>query len=353
MVKEGKDGSVNPEKSQRKPIVFSGAQPTGQLTLGNYLGALKTWVTMQGAYDALFCVVDLHALTVRQDPVELQRQIYDLAALYLACGIDPDQSTIFIQSQVPAHTELTWILSTFTQMGELERMTQFKDKSQRYRNNVNAGLFTYPILMAADILLYGTHKVPVGADQKQHLELSRDIAIRFNGAFHPVFEVPEPLIATEGSARVKDLQEPTKKMSKSTESDLARVMMMDDPKQIMKKFKKAVTDSEGVIRHDEENQPGVANLLNIWCAITGKTITEALDHFSHNLYGKLKVETGEEVCALLTPIQERYRTLRADQEALNAVLEQGAEAAQARAEKMMVKVLDAVGLPVQARRRHG
>ncbi|MBF0453752.1 MAG: tryptophan--tRNA ligase [Magnetococcales bacterium] len=343
---------MNAVNGTTHPIVFSGAQPTGQLTLGNYLGALKNWVAMQSDYDCIFCVVDLHALTVRQDPKLFREQIFDLAAIYLACGIDPEKSTVFIQSQVPAHAELAWILSTFTQMGELERMTQFKDKSQRHRNNINAGLFTYPTLMAADILLYGTHKVPVGADQKQHLELTRDVASRFNGAFKPVFQVPDPLIAAEGSARVRDLQEPTKKMSKSVESDLAKVMLMDDPKAILKKFKKAVTDSEGVIRYNEELQPGVANLLNIWAAATDHSLHEALDHFSHNLYGKLKVETAEAVNAVLVPVQEEYKRIRDDRGELVRILEQGADAANQRAEVMMVKVLDALGLPAHSRRSH-
>ncbi|MBF0381515.1 MAG: tryptophan--tRNA ligase [Magnetococcales bacterium] len=334
-----------------KQTVFSGAQPTGQLTLGNYLGALKNWVAMQDEYDCIFCVVDLHALTVRQDPKALTEQIYDLAAVYLACGLDPDKSTIFVQSQVPAHAELAWILSTFTQMGELERMTQFKDKSLRHRNNINAGLFTYPTLMAADILLYNTHKVPVGADQKQHLELTRDVAVRFNGAFKPVFEVPDPLIATTGSARVKDLQEPNKKMSKSAESDLAKVMLLDEPKAIIKKFKKAVTDSKGVIEYDEENQPGVANLLNIWCAATNNTLHTALDHFSHNMYGKLKVESAEAVNAILTPVQERYKEISSDRGELQRILSQGAIAAEQRAEEMMVKVVDALGMPPRLRKQ--
>lgn len=340
---------MNSVNDHSKPIVFSGAQPTGQLTLGNYLGALQNWVAMQEDYDCLFCVVDLHALTVRQEAKEFRQQIFDLAAIYLACGIDPDKSTIFIQSQVPAHAELAWILSTFTQMGELERMTQFKDKSQRHRNNINAGLFTYPTLMAADILLYGTHKVPVGADQKQHLELSRDIAIRFNGSFKPIFQVPEPLIATTGSARVRDLQEPTKKMSKSAESDLAKIMLLDEPKTILKKFKKAVTDNEAAIRYAEKLQPGVTNLLNIWCAATNNSLEVALDHFSHNMYGKLKVETAEAVNAVLAPVQERYKTIIDDRGELMRVLAKGAETANARAEKMMVEVVDVLGLPSRLR----
>ncbi|MBF0584581.1 MAG: tryptophan--tRNA ligase, partial [Magnetococcales bacterium] len=267
-----------------RPTVFSGAQPTGQLTLGNYLGAMRTWVQMQEQYDCLFCVVDLHALTVRQEPEQLRNNIYELTALYLACGIDPERSILFLQSHVAAHAELAWLLATFTQMGELERMTQFKDKSQQHKHNINAGLFTYPILMAADILLYQTHKVPVGEDQKQHLELARDIAIRFNGLYGPTFQVPEPLIGTDGVARVKDLQNPTKKMSKSAESDLAKVMLLDEPAVVVKKFKKAVTDTLGVFRYEESEQPGVANLLNIWCAATGQSRAEALAHFDHNQY---------------------------------------------------------------------
>ncbi len=333
-----------------RPTVFSGAQPTGQLTLGNYLGAMRTWVTMQDDYDCLFCVVDLHALTVRQDPVRLREHIFELTALYLACGIDPARSTIFLQSHVPAHAELAWLLATFTQMGELERMTQFKDKSQQHKHNINAGLFTYPILMAADILLYHTHRVPVGEDQKQHLELARDIAIRFNGLYGPVFQVPEPLIATDGVARVKDLQNPTKKMSKSADADLARVMLLDDPDAILKKFKKAVTDTLGVIRHDEGQQPGVTNLLNIWCAATNNSREEALDHFSHHQYGKLKGETAEVVNALLQPIRTRFHELNADRERVQSVLEQGAEQARQRADGVMKKVLDALGLPTARHR---
>ncbi len=334
--------------TSHRPTVFSGAQPTGQLTIGNYLGALRTWNTMQSDFDCIFCIVDLHALTVRQDPKEFRERILELAALYIACGIDPERSIIFVQSHVPAHSELAWLLSTFTQIGELERMTQFKDKSQRHRHNINAGLFTYPVLMAADILLYGTHKVPVGEDQKQHLELTRDIAIRFNGIHGDIFQVPEPLIASSGIARVKDLQDPLKKMSKSAEADLAKVMILDDPKRILKKFKKAVTDSQGVIRHDEAGQPGVANLLNIWCAATGHTLEQALDHFSHNMYGKLKVETAESIIALLEPVQERFQTLQSDRAELEKILDRGARQARERAAVILARVMDALGLPAPA-----
>ncbi|MBF0285994.1 MAG: tryptophan--tRNA ligase, partial [Magnetococcales bacterium] len=314
-----------------------------------YFGALRQGVAMQEEHDAIFCIVDLHALTVRQDPRELRQRSVNLAALYIACGIDPEKSVVFIQSHVPQHAELAWILSTFTQMGELERMTQFKEKAQRHQQNINAGLFTYPVLMAADILLYGTHRVPVGEDQKQHLELTRDVAIRFNGLYGPVFQVPDPMIPKE-AARVKDLQEPTKKMSKTAESELARVMILDDPKEILKKFKKAVTDSEGVVRYNEALQPGVANLLTLWCVATGHSMEKALHHFSHNMYGKLKVETGEAVAAVLAPVQERYRQLQEDRGALEKLLHHGAERARDRAERMIHRVYDAVGLPLDGAR---
>ena len=335
-----------------RPIVFSGAQPTGQLTLGNYLGALRTWVAIQESHDCLFCIVDLHALTVRQDPDTLREAILQLAALYLACGIDPEKSTIFVQSHVPAHSELAWLLATFTQMGELERMTQFKDKAQRHKHNVNAGLFTYPILMAADILLYQTHRVPVGDDQKQHLELARDIALRFNSLYGDLLEVPEPLISEDGAARIKDLQHPTKKMSKSAESDLSKIMLQDDAKRVMKKFKKAVTDNEATIRYDEARQPGVANLLNIWCAATGNSRDEALHHFSHNQYGKLKVETAEAVNARLDPIRARFEALTADRVQLIRLLERGAEQARQRSEVVMNRVHQALGLSHHPGRLH-
>ncbi len=326
-----------------RPVVFSGAQPTGGLTLGNHLGALRHWVALQADHDCIFCIVDLHALTVRQEPEQLRTNIYDLAALYIACGIDPERSTMFIQSHVPAHAGLTWLLSTFTQMGELERMTQFKDKAQRQQHNVNVGLFTYPVLMAADILLYQTDKVPVGEDQKQHLELARDIAIRVNGLYGPVLRVPEPLIAAEG-ARIKDLQDPTRKMSKTAHSELAKVMLLDEPQEIIRKFQKSVTDSRGMIEYNEQEQPGVANLINIWCAATGQTRTEALEHFSHHQYGRLKRETADAVVALLTPVRERFLALKQDPDALRAILRRGAERASERAEKNLYGLMQAMGL---------
>lgn len=340
---------MNSESPKRK-IALSAAQPTGQLTIGNLFGAIQNWVPLQEHYNTIFCVVDLHALTVRQDPQQLRNHILELAAVYLASGVDPEKSVVFIQSQVHQHAELAWILSTFAQLGELERMTQFKDKSQRHRHNVNAGLFTYPVLMAADILLYNAHVVPVGEDQKQHLELTRDIAIRFNNTFGPVFQVPDPLIQSQGAERVRDLQNPAKKMSKSAESELSKVMLLDDASTVLKKFKKAVTDSLGEIRFDETNQAGVTNLLTIWCAATGKTREQALDHFSHNLYGKLKVETAEAVNVVLDPIRTRYRELMSDPGELERILHKGAKQAMERAEHTMVSVMDVLGLPVAHRK---
>ncbi|MBF0588788.1 MAG: tryptophan--tRNA ligase [Magnetococcales bacterium] len=338
------------EGTNQSQTVLSAAQPTGQLTLGNYLGALRHWVPLQDQYaNSLYCIVDLHALTVRQDPQELRQRVMELAAIYLACGIDPQRSTIFIQSHVPAHSELNWLLSTFTQMGELERMTQFKEKAQRHKTNINAGLFSYPVLMAADILLYDAHKVPVGEDQKQHLELARDIATRVNGVYGKIFQVPDPLIAKE-AARVKDLQDPTKKMSKSAPSELAKIMLLDEPAKILKKFKKAVTDSEGVIRYDEQNQPGVANLLTIFRACTGQSEEEALAHFSHNMYGKLKVETGEAVIAALDPVRTRYQELMDEPGYLAGVLKEGAVQARARAEGVMGRFQEALGLTLDGTR---
>jgi len=258
-----------------KPIVLSGAQPSGQLTIGNYMGALRQWVNMQDEFDCLYCIVDLHAITTRQDPAALRKACLDAAALYLAVGIDPKKSTVFIQSHVPQHAELGWILNCYTQMGELSRMTQFKDKSARFENNVNVGLFGYPVLMAADILLYQANQVPVGNDQKQHLELTRDICTRFNNLYGEVFTMPEPFIPTEG-ARVMSLQDPTKKMSKSDDNEANFIGLLEDPKQIVKKIKRAVTDSDepAVVRFDPENKPGVSNLLTLMSGVTGRSIPE-------------------------------------------------------------------------------
>ncbi len=327
-----------------KPIVLSGAQPSGQLTIGNYMGALRQWVQMQDDYDCLYCIVDLHAITVRQDPLALRKACLDTAALYLAVGIDPAKSTVFMQSHVPQHAELGWILNCYTQMGELSRMTQFKDKSQRYENNVTVGLFDYPVLMAADILLYQANQVPVGQDQKQHLELTRDIAYRFNALYGNILTTPEPFIPPQG-AKVMSLQDPTKKMSKSDDNQNNVIGLLEDPKSIVKKLKKAVTDSEDppVVRFAIENKPGVSNLLSLMHGATGRSIAELEASFEGKMYGHLKTETAEAVVALLEPIQQRYNELRADEPTLLAILQQGGEKAQIRAEETMRRVFDAIG----------
>ena len=274
-----------------KPIVFSGAQPSGELTLGNYLGALKNWVSLQNEYDCVYCIVNQHAITVRQDPNKLRKATLDTLALYLACGIDPQKSTIFVQSHVPAHAELGWALNCYTYFGELSRMTQFKDKSSRHSENINAGLFDYPVLMAADILLYQANLVPVGDDQKQHLELSRDIAMRFNALYGDIFTVPEPFIAKVG-ARVMSLQDPSKKMSKSDENRNNVIGLLENPKDVEKKIKRAITDSDEppVVRYDLKNKTGVSNLLDILTGITGKPIAELEKEFEGKMYGHLKTE---------------------------------------------------------------
>ncbi|WP_018650705.1 tryptophan--tRNA ligase [Actinobacillus capsulatus] len=337
-----------------KPIVFSGVQPSGELTIGNYLGALRNWVKMQDDYDCLFCIVDLHAITVRQDPAALRKASLDVLALYLACGIDPKKSTIFIQSHVPEHTQLAWVLNCYTYFGEMSRMTQFKDKSARYEENVNVGLFTYPVLMAADILLYQANQVPVGDDQKQHLEITRDIANRFNALYgkkdaegnviEPVFQVPEVFIAKAG-ARVMSLLEPTKKMSKSDDNRNNVISLLEDPKVVAKKIKRAMTDGDEppVVRYDREHKAGVSNLLDILSAVNGKTIAELEAEFEGKMYGHLKTEVAEQVSALLTDLQERYNHFRQDEALLEKIFREGAEKAQARARKTLEKVYKLVG----------
>jgi len=327
-----------------KPIVLSGAQPSGQLTIGNYLGALRQWDKMQDDYNCLYCIVDLHAITVRQDPEKLRNASLDSLALYLACGIDPKRSAVFMQSHVPEHSQLAWILSCYTQFGELSRMTQFKDKSERHASNVNAGLFTYPVLMAADILLYQTNQVPVGHDQKQHLELARDVAARFNALHGDVFTIPEPYIPPV-AARVMSLQDPLKKMSKSDDNPQNFIGLLEDPKVIAKKIKRAVTDSEDPprVRYDLESKPGVANLLSILSGVTGKTIPQLEAEYEGKMYGHLKGDVADAVVALLEPVQQRFHELRADQTTLTAVMREGAEKARARAAATLKKVNEAVG----------
>jgi len=328
-----------------KPTVLSGIQPSGHITIGNYIGALRNWVDMQKDHDTLFTLVDLHAITVRQDPKALRERCYDFVSLYIACGVDPGVSTIFVQSQVRQHAELGWLLNCFTHMGELNRMTQFKEKSVKADANINVGLFDYPVLMAADILLYNADKVPVGEDQKQHLELTRDLAIRFNNQYNKkIFTVPEPFIPKSG-ARIMSLQNPEAKMSKSDVNEKSFVSLLDPPNKILKKLKSAVTDSDMEIRFDRQNKPGVSNLLEIIAGVTGKTVEEVESGYqTGDGYGKLKVDAGEAIVALVEPIQKRYNEIRNDKTALDNILKQGAEKASQRAEMQLNKVKNTIGL---------
>jgi len=328
-----------------KPTVLSGIQPSGHITIGNYIGALRNWVDMQKDHDTLFTLVDLHAITVRQDPKALRERCYDFVSLYIACGVDPGVSTIFVQSQVRQHAELGWLLNCFTHMGELNRMTQFKEKSAKADANINVGLFDYPVLMAADILLYNADKVPVGEDQKQHLELTRDLAIRFNNQYNKkIFTVPEPFIPKSG-ARIMSLQNPEAKMSKSDVNEKSFVSLLDPPNKILKKLKSAVTDSDMEIRFDRQNKPGVSNLLEIIAGVTGKTVEEVESGYqTGDGYGKLKVDAGEAIVALVEPIQKRYNEIRNDKTALDNILKQGAEKASQRAEMQLNKVKNTIGL---------
>ncbi|MDE3984682.1 tryptophan--tRNA ligase [Glaesserella parasuis] len=340
-----------------KPIVFSGVQPSGELSLGNYLGALRNWVKMQDEYECLFCIVDLHAITVRQDPEALRKATLDTLAIYLACGIDPVKSTIFIQSHVPEHSQLAWILNCYTYFGEMGRMTQFKDKSARHEDNVNVGLFTYPVLMAADILLYQANQVPVGDDQKQHLEITRDIANRFNALYgkkdaegnvlEPIFAVPEVFIAKTG-ARIMSLLEPTKKMSKSDDNRNNVIGLLEDPKSVAKKIKRAMTDGDEppVVRYDVQNKPGVSNLLDILASVTGKTIPELETEFEGKMYGHLKTAVADEVSAMLSQLQERYHHFRNNEALLENIYREGAEKARAKAKATLADVYKQVGFVV-------
>ena len=327
-----------------KPIVLSGAQPSGQLTLGNYMGALKQWVTMQDDHDCLYMIVDLHAITVRQEPKKLFDACLDALALYLACGVDPKKSTLFVQSHVPQHTQLSWVLNCYTQMGELNRMTQFKDKSAKNENNINVGLFEYPVLMAADILMYQADKVPVGDDQKQHLELTRDIATRMNNLYGDILQIPEPYIPEFG-ARIMSLQEPNKKMSKSDTNPNNFIGLLEDPKKITKKIKRAVTDSDeqANIYFDPQEKPGVSNLLTLLSLSTGKSIETLVPEYEDKMYGHLKGDVADAVVALLTPIQQRFAEFRNDRSYLNQVMREGAQKASERAEITLQKVYEAIG----------
>ncbi|HBT65384.1 MAG TPA: tryptophan--tRNA ligase [Ruminococcaceae bacterium] len=326
---------------QRKKKALSCIQPTGIPTLGNYLGAMRNWVTMQDDFECAFAVADLHAITVRQEAAQLRKQIYEMFALLLAVGLDPDKSLLFVQSQVPSHAELTWLLSCHTQFGELSRMTQYKDKSAKHADNINLGLFAYPSLMAADILLYQPDYVPVGADQKQHVELTRDIAERFNNVHGKVFTVPEPYIMKSG-ARIRSLQEPTKKMSKSDENQNAFISLKDDANTIMRKFKRAVTDSEARVCY-ADGKDGVNNLMEIYAAITGNTLEEIEAEFAGKGYGDFKVAVAEVVIECLRPIQTRFDELMKDKAYLERIMKQGAERATFISRRTLNKALKKMG----------
>lgn len=321
--------------------VFSGVQPTGNIHLGNYLGALRQFVELQEEYQCLYCIVDLHAITVPQDPKELRKHILDVAALYLAVGVDPKKSIVFVQSDVPGHSELGWILTCSSYTGELSRMTQFKAKSHN-KASAPAGLFTYPVLMAADILLYDTDVVPVGTDQKQHIELCRDLAIRVNNTRKKTFVVPEGRYLKAG-ARIMSLDDPSNKMSKSAENIHSRISLLDDPSKIKKSIMKATTDSEGIIRFDKEEKPGISNLINIYSALSDKTVDDIVAMYEGKGYGDFKKDLVEITVDALAPIKERFDEIRSSQELID-ILEDGAEKANAIAEKTMARVKDNFGL---------
>ena len=329
--------------ADKTPILLSGMQPTGDLMLGNLIGALRNWVKLQDEYECLYTVVDLHAITMPQEPKLLRKRTLDLLCLYLAAGIDPERSTVFVQSHVPEHAELAWILGCTATMGELSRMTQFKDKSQRQGQNIRAGLFFYPVLMAADILLYDADLVPVGDDQRQHLELTRDLAVRFNNQYGDTFTVPTAYIPEVG-ARIMSLTDPTSKMSKSSENPKSYIALLDPPDVIRSKFKKAVTDSGTEVRYDPEGSPAISNLLTIHSALTGEPIAEISERFSGQGYGEYKVALGEVAVETLRPIQERFRELREDKPALEKLMADGAEAAHRRAREIIEKVKRKTGL---------
>ncbi len=322
-------------------VLYSAVQPSGNLTIGNYTGAIRNWVKLQNEFTCYYAIADMHAITVRQEPAQLRRRTLELAALYIACGIDPEKCTLYVQSNVSAHAELTWVLNTLTYVGEMERMTQFKDKSAKHPENVNMGLMDYPVLMAADILLYQADVVPVGIDQRQHLEITRDIAIRFNNRYGETFRVPEGYILKEG-AKINSLQDPLHKMSKSDENPNASVYLADDKDTVMRKFRRAVTDSDDRIVAAED-KPGVTNLLNIYASFKGCTVAEAEKEFEGRGYGEFKTAVGETVADVLTPIQQEQRRLLADKAYLASVLERGAQNAFRTARKTLSKVYRKVG----------
>ena len=324
-----------------KKRIFSGIQPSGELTLGSYMGAIKNWVSLQDEYDCLYCIVDMHAITVRQNPADLRRRSVNQLAQYIACGLDPAKNIMFIQSHVPQHAELSWVLGCYTQFGELSRMTQFKDKAAKHADNITAGLFTYPVLMAADILVYQADLVPVGQDQKQHVELCRDIAQRFNGVYSDTFTLPEPFIPKMG-ARVMSLQDPTRKMSKSDPNPKGTVYLTDEPGVIMKKFRSAVTDSEMSV-HYGEGKDGINNLMTIYAAVTGKTMETIEQEFAGKGYGDFKTAVGEAVIAELEPVQQRFNQFMQDKSYLQACWTKGADLAQRVSQRTLDKAMKKIG----------
>ncbi len=329
-------------ETEKKKKILSCIQPTGTPTLGNYLGALKNWKALEDDFDAAYAVADLHAITVRQDPQQFKKQIMEAYALLLAIGLSPEKSIVFVQSQVPTHAQLAWILNCYTQFGEMSRMTQFKDKSQSHADNINVGLFSYPVLMAADILLYQADFVPVGADQKQHLEIARDIANRFNGMYGNVFTIPDPYIPKAG-ARIMSLQDPAKKMSKSDENTKSFISILDKPETIMKKMRSAVTDSESSVRFDEDSKPGVSNLINIYSCCTGLSNEEIERDFAGKGYGDFKSAVGEAVVEELRPIQERFDMYMKDQAMLKKYMADGAEIATRISQRTLDKAMKKIG----------
>lgn len=331
------------DTAQKTKTILSGITPSGRLTIGHLTGAMKNWREMQRDYDAYFMVADMHAITVRQEPAELRKRSMDTVATFIACGIDPEESTIFVQSHVPAHAELAWVLSTFTGMGECQRMTQFKDKSAKNEQNVNVGLFTYPILMACDILLYQADAVPVGQDQKQHLELSRNLAQRFNHNYSPTFTIPEPHIPKVG-AKIMSLQEPSVKMSKSDPNENATIFLDDDEATIKRKIKRAVTDNEAKVKFSEdEGREGVANLITLYHIASGKSIAEIESDFEGQGYGDFKVAVGDAVADYLAPMRNSFLSLREDKNRLKEIMEYGREKAGRKAQRTLSKVYKKVG----------
>lgn len=328
------------ENEQRK-VILSGIQPTGQIHLGNIIGAIQNWVKLQDSYECYFSIVDLHAITVRQVPAELRRNTLDMAATLLACGVNPEKATLFVQSHVTEHAQLSWVLNCNTQFGELSKMTQFKDKSAKHADNINAGLFTYPALQAADILLYQADLVPVGEDQKQHLELTRNIAQRFNHHYSPTFTVPEPYIPKVG-AKIMSLQEPNKKMSKSDENEKATIFLTDSDEEIRNKIKRAVTDSDSLVKYDDKKE-GIANLMTLYNVATGKSFEAIEKEFEGRGYGDFKAAVGDAVAAYINPIRSRFEDIRNDKDYLSEILLNGAENARRIAFKTLRKVYKKVG----------